>query len=151
MISRRNVLVSTAAAVAGAAAGLFSPKRLLAATTTGMANGTSSGRHTPVVTPNGASLPWRWEDGRKTFHLIAEPVVREFAPGLKVNGWGDNGQPPGPTIEAGEGDRVRIHVLNATGHPLTPVRRSSTNSRSGSTAHRCTIPTSTRWCSSRWG
>jgi len=39
-------------------------------------------------------------------------VVREFAPGMKVNLWGYNGQSPGPTIEAVEGDKVRIFVTN---------------------------------------
>lgn len=48
----------------------------------------------------------------KEFHLIAEPVVREFAPGVKVHLWGYNGQSPGPTIEAVEGDKVRIFVTN---------------------------------------
>src|SRR5262249_61217128 len=43
------------------------------------------------------------------------------APGMKVNLWGYNGQAPGPTIEAVEGDRVRIFVTNklpehTTGH-----------------------------------
>src|SRR6266481_502033 len=52
------------------------------------------------------------EDGFKTFHLIAEPVVREFAPGFRINCWGYNGQTPGPTIEAVEGDRVRLIVTN---------------------------------------
>jgi manganese oxidase len=48
----------------------------------------------------------------KEFHLVAEPVVREFAPGMKVYLWGYNGQSPGPTIEAVEGDKVRIFVTN---------------------------------------
>jgi FtsP/CotA-like multicopper oxidase with cupredoxin domain len=48
----------------------------------------------------------------KEFHLVAEPVVREFAPGMKANLWGYNGQSPGPTIEAVEGDKVRIFVTN---------------------------------------
>ena len=48
----------------------------------------------------------------KEFHLVAEPVVREFAPGMKAHLWGYNGQSPGPTIEAVEGDRVRIFVTN---------------------------------------
>jgi FtsP/CotA-like multicopper oxidase with cupredoxin domain len=51
-------------------------------------------------------------NGVKEFHLVAEPVVREFAPGMKVNLWGYNGQSPGPTIEVVEGDRVRIFVTN---------------------------------------
>jgi FtsP/CotA-like multicopper oxidase with cupredoxin domain len=50
--------------------------------------------------------------GVKEFHLVAEPVVREFAPGMKANLWGYNGSSPGPTIEAVEGDRVRIFVTN---------------------------------------
>jgi FtsP/CotA-like multicopper oxidase with cupredoxin domain len=66
----------------------------------------------PVVTLNGWSLPWRMKDGVKEFHLVAEPVVREIAPGMKANLWGYNGQSPGPTIEVVEGDRVRIFVTN---------------------------------------
>ncbi len=66
----------------------------------------------PVVTLNGWSMPWRMNNGVKEFHLVAEPVVREFAPGMKVQLWGYNGQSPGPTIEVVEGDRVRIFVTN---------------------------------------
>jgi FtsP/CotA-like multicopper oxidase with cupredoxin domain len=66
----------------------------------------------PVVTLNGWTLPWRMKDGVKEFHLVAEPVVREMAPGFKANLWGYNGQSPGPTIEVVEGDRVRIFVTN---------------------------------------
>ncbi|WP_374353616.1 multicopper oxidase family protein [Chitinimonas sp.] len=72
-----------------------------------------SGRpYQPVVTLNGWTLPWRMKNGVKEFHLIAEPVVREIAPGMKANLWGYNGQSPGPTIECVEGDRVRIFVTN---------------------------------------
>ncbi|WP_374305174.1 multicopper oxidase family protein [Ferrovibrio sp.] len=66
----------------------------------------------PVVTLNGWSAPWRMNNGWKEFHLVAEPVVREMAPGMKANLWGYNGQSPGPTIEAVEGDRVRLFVTN---------------------------------------
>ncbi len=51
-----------------------------------------------VITPNTAKLPWIIEDGVKVFHLIAEPVKQEFAPGLMMNCWGYNGGTPGPTI-----------------------------------------------------
>lgn len=66
----------------------------------------------PVATLNGWSLPWRMNQGVKEFHLVAEPVVREIAPGMKARLWGYNGSSPGPTIEAVEGDRVRIFVTN---------------------------------------
>ena len=66
----------------------------------------------PVVTLNGWTLPWRMHRGAKEFHLVAEPVVREMAPGLKAHLWGYNGQSPGPTIEVVAGDRVRIFVTN---------------------------------------
>ncbi len=71
----------------------------------------------PVVTLNGWSLPWRMNKGVKEFHLVCEPVVREFAPGMKVNMWGFNGSSPGPTIEAVEGDRIRIFVTNRLPEP----------------------------------
>ena len=66
----------------------------------------------PVVTLNGWTLPWRMKNGWKEFHLVAEPVVREMAPGMKANLWGYNGQSPGPTIECVEGDKVRMFVTN---------------------------------------
>jgi hypothetical protein len=38
--------------------------------------------YTPVITPNGWTLPYKVRDGVKVFHLIAGPVQHEFAPGL---------------------------------------------------------------------
>jgi manganese oxidase len=71
--------------------------------------------YTPVITPNGATLPWTMVDGVKEFHLIAEPIEWEMAPGMTIKAWGYNGRTPGPTIEAIEGDRVRILVTNKLG------------------------------------
>ncbi len=68
--------------------------------------------YTPVITPNGATLPFRVVDGVKIFHLVAEEVTHEFAPGLKAKLWGFNGRVHGPTIEAVEGDHIRIYVTN---------------------------------------
>jgi manganese oxidase len=75
--------------------------------------------YTPVVTPNGTTLPWVTKEGVKEFHLVAEPVLREFAPGMTVKCWGYNGSTPGPTIEAVEGDRVRILVTNRLPEPTS--------------------------------
>ncbi|MFN0164211.1 MAG: multicopper oxidase family protein [Burkholderiales bacterium] len=73
----------------------------------------ASGRpYNPVVTLNGWTLPPRMNQGWKEFHLVAEPVVREIAPGMKAHLWGYNGQSPGPTIEVVEGDQVRLFVTN---------------------------------------
>ncbi len=68
--------------------------------------------YTPVVTPNNTSLPWKVVDGVKVYHLVAEEVEHEFARGLRAKCWGYNGRVHGPTIEAVEGDRVRIYVTN---------------------------------------
>lgn len=118
MVTRRQVL-SSAAVLAGGAA-LQRPRRAKGVPREAGEPGPDTGHepggaHLPyrsVVTPNGAALPWTMDRGVKVFHLVAEPVRREFAPGLTVNCWGYNGQMPGPTIEAVEGDRVRIHVTN---------------------------------------
>lgn len=68
--------------------------------------------YTPVITPNGATLPWKMVDGVKEFRLTVEPVDWEMAPGMTIKAWGYNGRTPGPTIEAVEGDRVRFLVTN---------------------------------------
>jgi len=73
--------------------------------------------YTPVITPNGATLPWKMVDGVKVFHLVAEEIEWEFAPGMKIKCWGYNGRTPGPTIETVEGDRVRIYVTNKLPEP----------------------------------
>jgi FtsP/CotA-like multicopper oxidase with cupredoxin domain len=72
-----------------------------------------------VVTPNGSTLPWRLVDGVKVGHLIAERLEHEFAPGLVTEAWGYNGSTPGPTLEAVEGDRVRIYVTNRLEEPTS--------------------------------
>jgi FtsP/CotA-like multicopper oxidase with cupredoxin domain len=70
----------------------------------------------PVTTLNGRSLPARWRDGAREFHLVAEEVEHDFAPGqvgsTRIKAWGYNGSTPGPTLEAVEGERVRIYVTN---------------------------------------
>ena len=68
--------------------------------------------YTPVRTLDGRTLAHRMVDGVKEFHLVAEEIEHEFAPGCVAKCWGYNGSTPGPTIEAVEGDRVRILVTN---------------------------------------
>ncbi|WP_375744473.1 multicopper oxidase domain-containing protein [Corallococcus interemptor] len=75
----------------------------------------------PVVVPNGSKLPWKVVDGAKVFHLVAEEVEHEFAPGLKASCWGYNGRVHGPTLEAVEGDRVRIRLGNLSPQNHHPI------------------------------
>ncbi|MCK6445472.1 MAG: copper oxidase [Planctomycetes bacterium] len=101
MLDRRNFLFSTGAALAAANVSSWS---------TTMREGTSG--FTPVVTPNGSTLAYELDGDVKVFRLVAEPIEREFAPGMLVRAWGYNGETPGPTIECVQGDRVRILVTN---------------------------------------
>ena len=73
--------------------------------------------YTPVITPNGSTLPWKMVDGVKEFHLIVEEIDWEMAPGMTIKAWGYNGRTPGPTIETVEGDQVRILVTNKLPEP----------------------------------
>ncbi|MEO8277855.1 MAG: copper oxidase [Thermoanaerobaculia bacterium] len=68
--------------------------------------------YTPVSTPDGVTANWRRNGAWKEFHLVAHEIAHEFAPGMVVKVWGYNGGTPGPTIEAVEGDWVRIFVTN---------------------------------------
>ncbi|MBI4375418.1 MAG: copper oxidase [Elusimicrobia bacterium] len=73
--------------------------------------------YTPVVTPNGTTLDWKMEGGVKIFRLAVEECKHEVAPGMVIDAWCYNGRTPGPTIEAVEGDRVRILVTNKLPEP----------------------------------
>jgi len=119
MMSRRN-FIGTSAVLAGAAAvsGRVQAAAIPEAPTMSEATmqpplAPQNGQdYQPVVTLNGWTLPWRMNGDWKEFHLVAEPVVRELSPGMNAHLWGYNGQSPGPTIEAVEGDKVRIFVTN---------------------------------------
>jgi manganese oxidase len=125
MVTRRHLFSGAGAAVAAAAVG----KASLAALPEIVASDSADMRpplhppngrpYQPVATLNGWTLPWRMRNGVKEFHLVAEAVTREIAPGMKAHLWGYNGQSPGPTIEVAEGDRVRMFVTNRLPEPTS--------------------------------
>jgi len=117
-VTRRSLLGAAALIGAGAVSGRVQAAAIPEAPT--MTEATmqpplvpKTGRpYRPVATLNGWTLPWRMNGDWKEFHLVAEPVEREMAPGMVARLWGYNGQSPGPTIEAVEGDKVRLFVTN---------------------------------------
>ncbi|MCS3903794.1 FtsP/CotA-like multicopper oxidase with cupredoxin domain [Methylohalomonas lacus] len=109
MTSRRNLLMSSALGMLGLG---LSGHAARAAMDPASGRRRRAGGNTPVKTLNGRSLPYEMKDGVKEFHLVAEEIEHEFAPGCVAKCWGYNGSTPGPTIEAVEGDRVRILVTN---------------------------------------
>jgi manganese oxidase len=123
MKNRRDFLKNTF----GLSASLAAAYRLLVAPTRVNGEGISvrGGNRTTrqsrgivgVETPDVPQLPWRWVDGAKEFHLVAEPVKQELIPSKVVNLWGYNGSAPGPTIQVTQGDRVRIIVDNHLPEP----------------------------------
>jgi FtsP/CotA-like multicopper oxidase with cupredoxin domain len=123
--SRRTFLVRSTAAALGAGTLARSlradPARTLSAAELAVAlpPGVPGVDYVPTVTPNGIALPFRIVDGVKVFHLVAEDVEHEFAPGMKGHCYGYNGRVHGPTIEAVEGDHVRIYVTNRLDVPTT--------------------------------
>jgi FtsP/CotA-like multicopper oxidase with cupredoxin domain len=138
MITRRNII--GAAAAAGGAAVLnqiglmptqdakadeaaIDPVKAKATPATQSATALPPGQpgrdYTPVFTPNGLTLEHKLIDGVKVMHLVAEEIDHEFAPGLRAKCWGYNGRTPGPTIEAVQGDRLRIYVTNRLPAPTT--------------------------------
>jgi FtsP/CotA-like multicopper oxidase with cupredoxin domain len=59
--------------------------------------------------PDGSSL--------REYHLVAIDREIEIAPGVFFPAWTFNGQVPGPTLRATEGDRVRVTFINEGSHP----------------------------------
>ena len=139
-MSRRRVLTSGAATLAASALastlsrhaqaadvpGAVAPRAGSAAATGGLhaakdwlPPGQPGRDYRPVVVPNGAKMTWKVVDGVKVFHMVAEEVEHEFAPGIKTHCWGYNGHVHGPAIEVVEGDRVRFYVTNRLPAPTT--------------------------------
>ena len=80
----------------------------------------ANGANVPVECPDVPKLPFTLDNGVKVFHLSAEVVKTQLLPGMKeLHGWGYNGSLPGPTIEANEGDRVRIILHNKLPEPTS--------------------------------
>jgi FtsP/CotA-like multicopper oxidase with cupredoxin domain len=63
----------------------------------------------------------RKEGGRtvREYELTAEAVEIEVAPGVMYPAWAYNGQVPGPTLRAREGDQLRVVFRNKDTHPHT--------------------------------
>jgi FtsP/CotA-like multicopper oxidase with cupredoxin domain len=55
----------------------------------------------------------------REYDLVAVDREVEIAPGVYFPAWTFNGQVPGPTLRATEGDRVRVNFLNQGSHPHT--------------------------------
>ena len=110
MTTRRESLAYLGAGALSAAAAAF--HRTSQAAAGAPQSGPPAAPYLPVHTLNGWTLPFRLRGGVKEFHLVAEEIEHEFAPGCRAKCWGYNGGTPGPTIEAVEGDRVRILVTN---------------------------------------
>jgi len=108
MIPRRTILQSVLAGAFGA----FMSEASAQEAPGPNRSSSASGGYLLVVPLNGTTLPYTLKNGVKEFHLVAEPVDWELAPGMKMTGWGYNGSSPGPMIEAVEGDRVRFLVTN---------------------------------------
>ena len=55
----------------------------------------------------------------REYEIYAVDRDIEIAPGLFFPAWTYNGQVPGPTIRATEGDRIRVNFVNQGSHPHT--------------------------------
>ena len=55
----------------------------------------------------------------REYEIFAVDREIEIAPGVKFPAWTYNGQVPGPTIRATQGDLVRVHFVNQGAHPHT--------------------------------
>jgi manganese oxidase len=91
--SRRDLFFGLGAAALGRVLAKVRPAHAATSSNTARA-------YTPVTTLNGRTLEHTLKNGVKEFHLVAEEIEHEFAPGCKAKCWGYNGSTPGPTIEA---------------------------------------------------
>ena len=125
-ISRRRLVRLSAATLAGAAvvtgraqaAGIPEAATGAPAATQPPLFPSAGPPYRPVVTLNGWTLPFRMNGDWKEFHLVAEPVRREIAPGMVAHLWGYNGQSPGRPSNAWKA--TRSASSSPTACPSTP-------------------------------
>ncbi len=129
-LSRRDLLVAAGVGLAGGALALHGRSAAAGQIPSGAASGVPAAAegidpdtrklgYRPVTVPNGTKLPWKLVNGVKVFHMIAEEVDHEFAPGLRARCWGYNGSVHGPLIEAVEGDHIRVYLSNRLPAPTS--------------------------------
>lgn len=89
-------------------------------------NGTAGSVDTSRFDPMAFLRDFYWgeekREGGKTvreYELTAEDVEIEVAPGVMYPAWTYNGQVPGPTLRAREGERLRVVFKNRGAHPHT--------------------------------
>src|SRR3954464_15418406 len=77
--------------------------------------------HLPPEEREGFYRETRRPDGTllREYQLIAADREIEIAPGIFFPAWTFNGQVPGPTLRATEGDRVKVTFVNNGSHPHT--------------------------------
>jgi len=66
-------------------------------------------------------LPFVMKDGVKEFRLTVDEIQWEYEPGRYIHAWAYNGQIPGPTIRANEGEKIRVIVKNNLPNDATTI------------------------------
>jgi manganese oxidase len=89
-------------------------------------NETTGSVDTSRFDPTGFLRDFYWGEERqeggstvREYELTAEDVEIEVAPGVMYPAWAYNGQVPGPTLRATEGERLRVVFKNNGEHPHT--------------------------------
>src|ERR687898_161989 len=89
-------------------------------------NETAGSVDTSQFDPSGFLRDFYWGEERREgggtvreYEITAEEVEIEVAPGVVYPAWAYNGQVPGPTLRATEGDRLRVVFKNNSEHPHT--------------------------------
>jgi manganese oxidase len=55
----------------------------------------------------------------REWHIVAQDATIQVAPGVSFDAWTYNRRVPGPTLRCREGEALRIHFTNGSGHPHT--------------------------------
>lgn len=85
----------------------------------GLVSGLATGGSQPLYARVTQAAPAAQDAQVREFDLTAGPVKWEIQQGLVVDGWGYNGQVPGPELRVREGDLVRVHLHNRLPVPTT--------------------------------